>query len=207
MMLSQSAARLGTSIRLKGKSIPFRPYSFANRWMNDVARSISNTASPRIVKNRVVSDTAVDRRYKSTVSAVEYDVDEVNRITTPNTLGLSYLGHSAAAEYRLQQQQQQQNQDPTQIVASEPWRINLGRGDDNAWLMGVRNDQEWFTGIAPADSCPGTFVLFSPKRCARVVEIDNSHLDFPLSLQEPMNMVVYDRCRCRIYPTSHGVMR
>jgi hypothetical protein len=35
----------------------------------------------------------------------------------------------------------------------ESWMINLGRGNVNAWLTGVRSD-EWFTGVIPS-KCPG----------------------------------------------------
>ena len=38
----------------------------------------------------------------------------------------------------------------------ESWMINLGRGNVNAWLTGVRSD-EWFTGVIPS-KCPGKFL-------------------------------------------------
>lgn len=34
------------------------------------------------------------------------------------------------------------------------WKINLHRGDDNAWLTGPRLAHDWFTGLPPND-CPG----------------------------------------------------
>ena len=37
----------------------------------------------------------------------------------------------------------------------EAWMINLGRGNDNEWLTGPREDT-WYTGIHPRD-CPGTY--------------------------------------------------
>lgn len=174
MMLSPSAARLGTSIRLKGKSIPFRHLSVGGkRRCYDGLTSTSSVvtmptkASSRFLNVIQVSDTTRYPRYKSTASVLDYDNDDTSRTVTSNTLGLSYMGHAAAAEYRVQQQQQLQvntvtdttsttvNPVATTILASESWRINLGRGNDNAWLMGPRNDKEWFTGIAPNQNCPG----------------------------------------------------
>lgn len=187
MMLSPSAARLGTSIRLKGKSIPFRPFSIGGnrRWLHDgkttntitSAVTIPTNTTSRIRHSVPISDITHQLRNKSTASAISYDIEEGNHTTTPstttNTLGLSYTGHAAAAEYRAKHQQQQQQVNSTigtttvsaattataiaTTLASESWRINVGRGNDNAWLMGPRNDQEWFTGIAPNENCPGTF--------------------------------------------------
>lgn len=36
----------------------------------------------------------------------------------------------------------------------EAWMVNLGRGDNDKWLNGPRNN-EWFTGVSPKDNCPG----------------------------------------------------
>jgi hypothetical protein len=36
----------------------------------------------------------------------------------------------------------------------EAWMVNLGRGDNDAWLLGPRDEDEWFTGLKPA-ICPG----------------------------------------------------
>jgi hypothetical protein len=197
MMLSPSAARLGTSIRLKGKSIPFRHYSIGKnrRWQNQVFGSTSTPVSSWVPPTSrlpnhvrpvvVVSDITYPIRNKSTTATVSViddddqpdegiratDTTSTTTTTTTNTpLGWSYRGHAAAAEYRLQQQQQQENQHVVDTVptptstttttttvasASESWRINLGRGTDNAWLMGSRKDDEWFTGIAPNENCPG----------------------------------------------------
>ena len=74
-------------------------------------------------------------RFKSCLSA---NVDN---------LAYSHSGLVAAAEYRAR--------NITKIEQQEPWMINLGRGSDNAWLMGPRKPREWFTGVAPVDHCPG----------------------------------------------------
>jgi hypothetical protein len=172
MMLSPSAARLGKSIRLKGKSIPFRPYSFGSRKKDSRVGTILPKTTLRFV-DRHVSDIVGTQRYKSTaIAAIEYDIDEshtsMNHNNKNTVLGLSYMGHSAAAEYRLKQQQQTNDTNgpppPTATTAtptavSESWMINVGRGNDNAWLMGPRNDQEWFTGMAPIDQCPGNVCI------------------------------------------------
>ena len=166
MMLSPSAARLGSSIRLKGKSIPFRHYSVGgNRRLNDgLSKTSSVVRMPMMETSRFLnldrlSDTSRHQRCKSTISVADYETDESSPNVTSNTLGLSYMGHAAAAEYRAQQQQQQQDpQVNPSMLASESWRINLGRGNDNAWLMGPRKDKDWFTGIAPNQNCPGKVV-------------------------------------------------
>ena len=166
MMLSPSAARLGSSIRLKGKSIPFRHYSVGgNRRLNDgLSKTSSVVRMPMMETSRFLnldrlSDTSRHQRCKSTISVADYETDESSPNVTSNTLGLSYMGHAAAAEYRAQQQQQLQDpQVNPSMLASESWRINLGRGNDNAWLMGPRKDKDWFTGIAPNQNCPGKVV-------------------------------------------------
>jgi hypothetical protein len=61
-----------------------------------------------------------------------------------------YTGHKAAANLRAAASGNNTNNNTLQ----EPWMINLGRGNDNAWLTGPRT-ASWFTGISPADGCPG----------------------------------------------------
>jgi hypothetical protein len=212
MMLSPSAARLGTSIRLKGKSIPFRHYSIGKnrRWQHQVFGTTSTPVVPptsRLPKHVrpvvVVSDITYPIRYKSTtatVSVIDDDDQPDEGICTTNTtdttttntaLGWSHRGHAAAAEYRLQQQQQENQHvvntipttttltttttttttTPTVASASESWRINLGRGTDNAWLMGSRKDDEWFTGIAPSENCPGRVLYIVIYFCVCVCSV------------------------------------
>jgi hypothetical protein len=175
MMLSPSAARLGTSIRLKGKAIPFRTYHAlqSNRYGKGDQQSMLRTLHATTVQlssHRRVSDITYDQhRFKSTACLADYDNEEPSSHPT-KSLGLSYIGHAAAAEYRVQLQQQSTNDDhdAATIAAATPppamnesWRINLGRGNDNAWLMGPRNEQEWFTGMAPLNECPGMFIKFT----------------------------------------------
>ena len=33
--------------------------------------------------------------------------------------------------------------------------INLGRGNNDEWLLGPRDEDEWFTGLKPS-TCPGS---------------------------------------------------
>jgi hypothetical protein len=158
MMLSLSAARLGAAIRIKGKSVPVRPYSFGSRGGGVVGGSTHLlTTADRRSDRKHVSDTfhQLSQRFKSSVglaSSIDYDGDEFEEVND-KSLGRSYIGHAQAAEYRAK------NYATSEKVASEPWMINLGRGNDNAWLMGPRNEREWFTGVAPVDECPGTFFL------------------------------------------------
>jgi hypothetical protein len=38
----------------------------------------------------------------------------------------------------------------------EAWMVNIGRHDNDAWLLGPRDEDEWFTGLKPS-ICPGKF--------------------------------------------------
>jgi len=61
------------------------------------------------------------------------DEDELNRTH----------GHAEAAKVR------------SSFSHEESWMINLGREDNNEWLLGDRDDDDWFTGLKPS-ICPGT---------------------------------------------------
>jgi hypothetical protein len=121
-----------------------------------------------------ISQVLHQKRWKSTagVAAAESDgEDEALYGTTilkssskdtkssslPSSLDYAHAGHSAGAEYRAKLSSQNMS-DPSVSSPSSPaetWRINLGRGIDNAWLTGPRNE-EWFTGVTPGHGCPGT---------------------------------------------------
>jgi hypothetical protein len=75
-------------------------------------------------------------RFKSSAALAE--VDDTEELFTGHT-----EGHAAAAEAR----------NKLDTSHEEAWMINLGRGSNNQWLTGPR-DEEWFTGLPPAQ-CPG----------------------------------------------------
>ena len=43
---------------------------------------------------------------------------------------------------------------PSLLAQQEAWMINLGRDDNDQWLTGPRDPNEWFTGVQPSE-CPG----------------------------------------------------
>lgn len=61
-------------------------------------------------------------------------------------------GLAAAAEMRAADGDTNNN---ARASHEEAWMINLGRGNDNEWLTGPREDA-WYTGVHPRD-CPGTY--------------------------------------------------
>jgi hypothetical protein len=153
MMLSPQAARMGTSIRFIGKSIPNIKRSFA-MWR---PRFGSPHSEPSITKlSSTFFNQELRKRFKSSAPIAsstdsESDEDEGQFTRSPASLGFSHLGHAQAAQHRLTK-----NATATENGAvPESWMINLGRGNDNAWLTGPRNEQEWFTGVAPVNQCPG----------------------------------------------------
>lgn len=75
------------------------------------------------------------RRWKSTMAAYGDSDDE-------ETFHKSH-GHAEAAKVR------------SAFSHEETWMVNLGRGDNNEWLLGPRDPDEWFTGLKPT-LCPGT---------------------------------------------------
>ena len=84
--------------------------------------------NPRVV----LSSNAA--RWKSSLAAYsDSDSDEENDVvatTTRSTFGEGALSHE------------------------EAWMVNLGRADNNKWLTGPRDADEWFTGKQPK-LCPG----------------------------------------------------
>lgn len=147
MMLSAQAARMGTvytTLRSIGKVGTSR---FKGSFSSCRVDSMQSTTF-RNEKNKQLLDTfqkhQLQRKHvrsSTNVAAFESESDDDDE---PQTLAYTHLGHAAAAQIRAKN-----------VPQEEPWMINLGRGNDNAWLMGPRNEQEWFTGLAPADDCPG----------------------------------------------------
>lgn len=164
MMLSPQAARMGTAVRCIGKASPRRSYvtggSVGRRGgvsTVTVFRKSNQTSNNTLLSDNFFRQHFTQQRFKSTTglaSTIEYDCEdddeepEVELPSTKDLLGFAHVGHAAAAEHRAK------NADAAVAVA-EPWMINLGRGNNNAWLMGPRNEQEWFTGVAPVNGCPG----------------------------------------------------
>ena len=130
-MLSASAARMGcvkTTLREIGKT---RCFSVA------VGRRESGLlpVGKRNSQFRVVLASNMCR-WKSTMAAYT-DLDAQERAWDKSH------GHAEALKVRS-------------TFAKEAWMINLGRGDNNRWLLGPRDPDEWFTGLKPS-SCPGKF--------------------------------------------------
>ena len=98
------------------------------------------------------SSSPIRRRWKSTMSSAVYE-DSDSDDDQQHSLETRTQGLAAAAEMRAA------DSDANNARASheEAWMINLGRGNDNEWLTGPREDA-WYTGVHPRD-CPGTWML------------------------------------------------
>jgi Sulfatase-modifying factor enzyme 1 len=172
MMLSASAARMGTvktTLRQIGKSGRLRTPSavssrsgkaFWSSWSlkDGIGKSFSiMTSTTPSTKTSRLSDAraalmsdSISRRKSTMASYAESDDEEENTIyVVENTAGSdkrlsSHHGHAEAAKSRVD----------GMTSLDDSWRINLGRGDNNAWLTGPRNEDEWFTGLKPS-VCPG----------------------------------------------------
>lgn len=79
-------------------------------------------------------------RWKSTMAATYSDdsEDEDDLVTLDRS-----HGHAVAQKVR------------SVLSHEEAWMVNLGRDDNNEWLLGPRDADEWFTGKKPS-ICPGT---------------------------------------------------
>lgn len=90
------------------------------------------------------------QRFKSSIGAIstlDSDSDDEELVVkSVHNLDYAHSGHAAGADVRAS----------NHSAKTDPWKINLGRGTDNAWLMGPRNEHEWYTGVAPVNGCPGT---------------------------------------------------
>jgi len=160
-MLSPEAARMGsvyTTLRKIGmKAVGTTKHQLDKHRKLSSNRFVSNLLVPshsKILKtssgNRQPTSALVNlMRHKSTLAEEDYteDYDE-----NQDHLDLRSKGHAMAANLRASQQQQNTAATAT-TTNDEPWMINLGRYNDNAWLMGPREDA-WFTGVHPRN-CPG----------------------------------------------------
>ncbi|KAL3905288.1 MAG: hypothetical protein SGILL_009738, partial [Bacillariaceae sp.] len=90
------------------------------------------------------------KSWKSTMAATAYDDSDDSSDDEPGSAvgaaGSQYAGHVAAAKARIGTN--------SALSHEEAWMINLGRNNDNEWLTGPRNADEWYTGLKPS-ICPG----------------------------------------------------
>ena len=169
MMLSPQAARMGTvhtTLRKIGLHGSRRAYGGGGSLSTSSSSSSSflglspwksatnNSIKSGLSKNQLFVRFKSSRAAAATVNYEDSDDDEgyTNINNNPLIDGAryrSYAGHAAAMEQRAS----------TVATTDEPWMINLGRNNDNEWLMRPRDPEEWFTGVAPTHQCPGTFAL------------------------------------------------
>ena len=144
MMLSPSAARMGTvstTLRHIGKSR--RGFSIAALGRRE--SEVNGSGMIRQAFNRSAWDAraviASDlTRWKSTMAAAYSDSEDDEEEF--ETLDRSH-GHAEAVKAR------------SALSHEEAWMVNLGRDDNNEWLLGPRDADDWFTGLKPS-ICPGT---------------------------------------------------
>lgn len=165
MMLSPQAARMGTvhttlrKIGLQGSRRAYGGGVFLSTSSSSFLglspwKSVTNNNSIKsgLSKNQLFARFKSSRAAAATANYEDSDDEEGYNNNNNNIFDgaryQSYAGHAAAMEERA-----------TVATTDEPWMINLGRNNDNEWLMRPRNPEEWFTGVAPTHQCPGTFTL------------------------------------------------
>jgi hypothetical protein len=172
MMLSPQAARMGTVLRCIGKSAPQRRPLFgsANQWSPLGSSNRKFTLASASDSGSLLRSSFFQQRFKSNAASLsvvdsdDEDDDVGGRLattpSTPSRLDYAHSGHIAAAQQRAKLLSQTTfaaaSASASAAASTESWRINLGRGNDNAWLTGPRPADDWFTGVAPAKACPGT---------------------------------------------------
>ena len=132
MMLSASAARMGcvkTTLREIGKSR--RGFSAASGGRKFISAAESKKINGFRAGASFVSDV---NRWKSTM-AISVDSDDEEMFSKSH-------GYTEAAKVR------------SAFSHEEAWMANLGRDDNNEWLLGPRDADNWFTGLKPT-ACPG----------------------------------------------------
>jgi hypothetical protein len=168
MMLTPSAARLSFwkgLYRHKGHDLKTFRADFsssviassgglATRRMAAASRAASTQSSSLLELRQFTSKARTclspshfdaGNRWKSTVAAYNTDSDDdedhENTIMI-NTSANQYDGHAMART------------NSATFSHEEAWMINLGRDNNNTWLTGPRNVDEWYTGLKPS-ICPG----------------------------------------------------
>ena len=160
MMLSPQAARMGTvhtTLRKIGFHGSRRSFGGGRGPLPTFSSSFllgrSDIGTSGLSKNQLLL------RFKSSraaVATVDYedlvdDEEQCNKSIIDGARYGSYAGHAAAMEHRAI---------TTTTTTDEPWMINLGRSNDNEWLMRPRDPEVWFTGVAPTHQCPGECFLY-----------------------------------------------
>jgi hypothetical protein len=105
--------------------------------------STSKQLSLRLRSNR--SRTSTTLRHKSTVSRNKSTAAALADDGYDDFLKDHSSGHASAAAMKARGSLGKSHE--------EAWMINLGRENENEWLLGPR-PQEWFTGLPPS-KCPG----------------------------------------------------
>ena len=132
MMLSASAARMGcvkTTLRHIGRNC-HRNHSVALG-----RRGAGGKAKSGLSQNLRVPLASDLFRWKSTMATYEDSSDDEDE-------SVRSRGHADAAKAR------------SVFSHEEAWMVNLGRDQNNEWLLGKRDPDDWFTGLKP-DICPG----------------------------------------------------
>ena len=95
----------------------------------------------------VASYSDVLHRWKSTMASYgdsDDDTDDDEGIVEDSLSKRSH-GHAEGVKARGRME----------FSHEEAWMINLGRGNNDEWLLGPRDEDEWFTGLKPS-ICPGS---------------------------------------------------
>lgn len=157
--------------------------SFTSRSANNRGTLLSLTTSSKRIGFYHQSSTAVIDNVRSAKNPIRYhstaaidDTEDELTDNVHNSVAMQFpnqhgfvnpqAGHVAAAEIRAANINGSSNSSAhVTDFENEPWRINLGRGNDNAWLMQPRIDSEWFTGVSPGSQmCPGKVVFLQSDR-------------------------------------------
>lgn len=180
MMVSPQAARMGT-VNTTLRKIGCRAYRINGSRNIGILSSLSSTIQqvngPNTRFGLVgLRNIQYPSRFKSSQSVdvifdedahVVYDVldDGNSSASRPNLLSSSStIGLAKSAEIMSTMVHRS--------IIDEPWRINLGRGNDNLWLMNPREDAEWFTGVSPGSTmCPGKYLRLRAQKFTKRSEI------------------------------------
>ena len=95
---------------------------------NHLQRSVSKAFGCAFSSSSAIRSSIVSRHR---VKLATIDVRHKSSLATSNSVDLTTRSHK------------------------EEWMVNLRGGKDDDWLQGDR-DVSWYTGVAPANGCPGT---------------------------------------------------
>jgi hypothetical protein len=183
MMLSPQAARMGSASTMLGHTIrrSTRFWSTTTSTIGSISSSTRRSSrfnchhlSTDILSQRQAFSSAGLSRFKSTLATYSDDEegqgDDTNDNNDNNDNKVDHMDYrhqgmvaaakaraAAAAAAAAPSTEASTNANAMQLH-DDAWRINMGRDGDNEWLTGPR-PTEWFTGVAPANNCPGTYSL------------------------------------------------